>query len=57
MTIIDFQVAERVRFVLIEKIRDRREREDPETVYTYAHYYNPEWGIDELTALAETKPA
>jgi|GEM_PF-6578741 hypothetical protein len=57
MTIIDFQATERVRFGLIEKIRDRREREDPETDYTYAHYYNPEWGIDELTALAEAKPA
>jgi hypothetical protein len=57
MRVIDFQAADRVRFVLIEKIRDRREREDPETDYTYAHYYNPEWRIDELTTLAEAKPA
>lgn len=51
---IDFQADQWPRFALIEQVRQKRQREDPETDYIYSHYYNPEWSIEELETLAKT---
>ena len=53
MKIIDFQAEQRPRFLLIEEIRAKRQREDPGTDYIYSQYYNPEWSIEALQALAQ----